>query len=212
MLALTLLSLLPLVEAQTIYKARFHEDVTGVSGQFNLKIKKENHASYQWSINANNFVSPNTCDLSAGLSYHIHSFWNNNYKDSAIFSDCGGPNLGGHYDPFLACSGATSSVAECAALGRRSDDYSCDTTKYLNGEYQFCEVGDLSGKFGKMMPNSAVDLTFEGEEILDYFGPLKANYDVNYDAPEEGITKSWVSIVFHCASDGSRQFCAKLIR
>lgn len=204
----TFLSLITLVNSQTAYRARFDEDVTGVSGRFDLKIDQTDNVSYEWSLDANNFVSPNSCDLSAGLAYHIHSNWDENDENSAFFGDCGSDQTGGHYDPFLACGPATSNTAECTALGRTRNDYMCDAAKYADGEYQLCEVGDLSGKFGKMMPESAADLTFKDEVILDHLGPLQANYDVT----EEGIRKSWLSIVFHCTTDYSRQFCAKFLR
>ena len=42
-----------------------------------------------------------------GLQYHIHTMYENLDESSAIGSDCDAPNLGGHYDPFLACGPAT---------------------------------------------------------------------------------------------------------
>ena len=184
-------------------------DQTDVKGSFKINVKDNGNAHYKFKVNLNDFVSHNNCDITDGLTYHIHSYWNDNYSSSAVGPDCGAEYTGGHYDPFLACGPATSNTDECGALARTKDDnyeYLCNPESHSRGEYQKCEVGDLSGKFGKVVPISPYNLIYEFESE-DVFGPVKANFDVNeYD----GITKSWASAVFHCSADGgSRQFCAK---
>jgi hypothetical protein len=186
------------------YIATFDEDTTMIEGEFEISISSGS-TEYDFDIDLNGFTSPDSCDLSAGLSYHIHSLWTHADVTSAVGGMCGGDYTSGHYDPFFACGGATSSTTECAALARTTP-YSCSTTTYGEGNYQFCEVGDLSGKFGKVMPASSTDLTFYFG-ASDMLGPLAANYDVASD----DVSKGWGSIVFHCAAGGSRQFCAKFV-
>ena len=197
------------VEAQdktSKYVATFDKATTDIDGEFEISIKDDGSVKYEVEFDLNDFTSFDQCDLTAGLGYHIHSTWTGGDVagvSSAVAGACGGQSTKGHYDPFLACGKATSSVDECALLGRTAATYACD---YSTNKAS-CEVGDLSGKYGKIMPKSSTDLKFKfkGEDAL---GPL----DENYAVVESGLTKTWESVVFHCAAGGSRQFCAKFVK
>lgn len=145
-----------------------------------------------------------------GLKYHIHR-WNygENDKDAYFGGDaCGATNTGGHWDPTIACSGATNNalcvnkggcVAQSSAVAIDSEAYQCSSDTYKEMPYA-CEVSDLSGKFGL----AAV----EGNKIsLEYEDPLLP--------PVEEMTSaiSPLSVVFHCSSSGApRVLCAKINR
>ena len=66
-----------------------------------------------------------------------------------------------------------------------------------------CEAGDLSGKFGKMMPSADNSRIFQGM-FVDPSPPLA----VNYNTPD-GISNQWVSVVMHCPADNARLACAR---
>lgn len=142
------------------------------------------------------------CDLTQGLSYHVHSYWENFASDVTSASGgsaCGGANTGGHYDPNLACSGASQNLTACNRLSRYGSIYDCQfTTKPWT-----CEVGDLSGRFGKLQGDD--NLMFTSSTFLtDNYPPYPQDYLVN-DLP---FWTSWASVVFHC-SNGDRLLCAK---
>jgi hypothetical protein len=192
----------PLVVAAT-YKAQI--DVGGAVGYFDLAIAN-GQAQYTWALDLTSFST--TCDLSQGLTYHIHSYWNNEAATSASLSECGASYTGGHYDPNLACSGSSQDISSlCVDLGRTSSSgytYSCNSANYAQGHYALCELGDISGKFGRAYATS--DKQFSSQGILiDYQPEYNANYQ-NADL----VSKQWASIVFHCGQDSSRLVCAKL--
>jgi hypothetical protein len=138
------------------------------------------------------------------LSYHLHAQWNLNEDYST--TDCG--TAGGHYDPFLGCGPATGAKADCAALGRTSDDsyvYSCRGA-YDNEEYGRCEVGDLSGKYG------AIPIDNDGHGLKRVEDdPLPAmNYHYQPALSDVSDGTEFASIVFHNGSP--RVLCGKLNR
>ena len=142
-----------------------------------------------------------SCDLTKGLSYHVHSYWDNfaSGVTSASGSDCVGANTGGHYDPTLACSGASQNLTACNRLSRFGSVYDC---QYLTKPYT-CEVGDLSGKFGSLPYNENLLFT-SSTFLIDNYPPYPEAYLVN-DLP---FWTMWASVVFHC-SNGNRLLCAK---
>ena len=194
------------------YIARFSPSSTGgVSGSFEVKVNSNGGAAYAWSIDANNFktqLAAKCAGYASGLTYHIHSYWKNGTSASAALEGCAAGVTGGHYDPFLACSTSSQSVAgNCTLLGRTVSagySYSC---KYSSGHYETCELGDLSGKFGYATPVSASDLTFSGSEY-DVAAPIAANY---YNGTSRISQYPWNSIVFHCPQTNTRLFCANLV-
>jgi len=121
-----------------------------------------------------------------GFKWHIHDLWEHT-QNAAVGSDlCGSTYTAGHYDPTAAC-GSASGNAECGTcdLGDGSE-YDCD---FLNDPYS-CEVGDLGGKFGKIMVGE--DATYTSE----FLPGLHVMYGK--------------SIVLHCGDSGDRAICAKL--
>jgi hypothetical protein len=140
------------------------------------------------------------------LNYHLHDQWNLNEDYST--TDC--DTTGGHYDPFLGCGPATAAKAECAALGRTSDEsyvYSCGGA-YDSKEYNRCEVGDLSGKYG------AISIDSDGYgygSISVEDDPLPAmNYHYQPALSDVSDGTEFASIVFHYGAP--RILCGKLNR
>ena len=133
--------------------------------------------------------------------YHIHTAWTNTTNKSAA----GGAlcaQAAGHYDPNLAC-GYTST--ECTQLGRQSAAaYNCTPAVYSAGQYSQCQIGDLSGKFGKTYGTNNV---FTQSATIPY--DVQPPYPANFLAAN-AISTAWSSVVFHC-SDNTRLVCAKLL-
>lgn len=149
---------------------------------------------------------PGTCDVAQGLTYHIHSFWNG--TSEALSGDnaaCGLAFTGNHYDPYLACGPNTEEVASCAALGRVTPAYTypCTSAAYGNGQYDYCEVGDTSGKFGKLFATDA-DLKLFSADVFDPSPALLPDYEA-----ASQLSSQWASLVVHCGS--SRILCAKFL-
>jgi hypothetical protein len=68
-----------------------------------------------------------------------------------------------------------------------------------------CEVGDLSGKFGRQYDTAGNRLFSSKGTLVDYQPPYNANYA---DANE--VSNMWTSVVFHCGKDASRLVCGKI--
>ena len=188
--------------ASSGFTAGFDEK-TGVTGYMQLKIQPA-EMFYSYSLDFTNYAT--TCDLSQGLSYHIHSFW----TDETATSSTSCADAGGHYDPYLAC-GPSSQEKDglCKSLNRTSSQgytYACNSENYGNGKHYACEAGDLSGKFGRMMPSEQNGKIFQGQ-FVDPSPVLSANFGT-----PEGIANQWMSVVIHCPADNSRLVCAQLIR
>ena len=189
-----------LVASAAHYCANFQRSSTsGVDGFFYMDISL-GHAMYEFSLDTSQFSTP--CDLSRGMTWHIHSYWNNYSSDSSSHTFCSSSYTGGHYDPNLACGPSSQeSAGLCAKLGRISSNgyvYHCNTTNFALGKYGSCEVGDLSGKFGRVYPAKDSNQVFAFQSSIDYLPPYVADYGI-----------SWYSVVFHCF-DGSRLLCAKI--
>lgn len=168
-------------------------------------------ARYRFSIDMSKF-DPGTCDISDGLTYHIHTYWTNSSTKSGANGYCNGPYTGGHFDPNLACSGSSQNIGSlCVDIGRTSTStppytYSCSAATYAAGHYAFCEVGDLSGKFGRPVPTSSLTLE-QTTDLVDYMPAYLANYKT-----ADAMTYPWQSVVFHCNQGGTRLFCAEFIQ
>jgi hypothetical protein len=185
------------------------EQAAGASGYFVAKIVNQT-AQYMFSLDLTNFDA-GVCDLSQGLTYHFHSYWKNASVTSSANSYCGGSYCGGHFDPNLACSPFSQDIGSyCVALGRTATStppytYSCNSSNYLNEKYPLCETGDLSGKFGRVLPSSN-GRVFQQSSILDIFPPYDASFKTS-----TVITKPWQSIVFHCPASNARLVCAEFV-
>jgi len=177
----------------------------GASGYFAMTLSPSlGQATYNLQLNLNGYANPLSCDLSKGLKYHIHSFWNNKTATSSAGQvACGAANTGGHYDPSFACSASSQGNIDttsynvsgqpvvkatyCALLGRTTTSrppykYSCNSTIFQQqGHFSQCEVGDLSGKFGVLLPVDATapgGLIFSSSPslITDTYPPILYDY------------------------------------
>ena len=95
-------------------------------------------------------------------------------------------------NPF--CKSKNSSKCVDGSTGAGMTTYSCNPTEYAKNPFA-CEVGDMSGKFGKLAIDGASKMgTLAGADL--YMSPLSE--------------LRGKSIVFHC-DGGARVFCAKLV-
>lgn len=84
---------------------------------------------------------------------------------------------------------------------------SCTSGDYAIGHVALCEVGDISGKFGSLLPSSSSSLMFSGSASNDPNPPLPRYYQAS-----DRISLPWASVVFHCPVAGNpRILCAQLI-
>jgi len=200
---------------------------SGASGYFGMVIDSvTGQATYGWNIDFNKFTPPAApVSVVGGLPWHIHSYWNNmGGKSSGDITTCVAGNTGGHYDPNLACGTASQSATTlCSTLGRTVSNgytYSCTANNYQKGQFGLCEVGDLSGKFGKLTyppPNNVATRT--GSNI--YSDPSAA-YVEDYLVANAGhtptptpngmnITLPWSSVVWHASNGPERVLCAQFV-
>lgn len=152
--------------------------------------------------------------VSKGLLFHIHDKWDQT-GISAVNGDCGAAFTSGHYDPTIACSGATANTY-CATKGgpvpsssanpAANGVYTCNPEAFAENPYT-CEIGDLNGKFGQPQVNHGAifypKFGFEGTP-LPYYSNLE---------------NTQLSVVFHCGGPsgddaspvrGNRIMCGKI--
>jgi len=170
------------------------------------------------------------CNVTQGLTYHIHSYWNNIATNSAGLSVCGTSTsgAGNHYDPHLACGPSSQAQTQsqatfyspstflasplCPTLGRTSAlgyAYACNSANYNAGLYDQCELGDLSGKFGKLYPMKGSSII--KRTSVDFTPPYAMNY-----LETSKLAETWASIVVHCGqtypvANTARIVCAKFL-
>jgi hypothetical protein len=170
-------------------------------------VDKDGEGEHTLELDLSGFTAlPETCDISQGLTYHIHSFWNDTSGTlSGDNAACGLIATGNHYDPYLACGPNTEETASCTALGRVSPGYTypCSSVDYGNGQYSYCEVGDTSGKFGKLFATDP-DMDFFSADVSDPTPALIPDYEA-----ASQVSNQWASVVVHCGS--SRILCAKFL-
>lgn len=169
--------------------------------------------TYSFSLDLTSF-NTGTCDLSKGLTYHFHTYWNNNTVTSSSNSYCGASYTGFHFDPNFACgpNSQDANTGKCAALNRTTTSkppyvYSCNPTNYQNGRYAYCETGDISNKFGYAFAKPGTRIFEELNPLVDYQPPYDANYKQG-----DAMSYQWQSIVFHCAETNARLVCAEFIK
>jgi hypothetical protein len=97
------------------------------------------------------------------------------------------------------------STAYCTALGRVEPNYTypCTVEAFGNGQYDYCQVGDTSGKFGKLFAADTTNLLFSADEF-DGSPALIPDYET-----ASQLSNQWASVVVHCGS--SRILCAKFL-
>lgn len=191
--------------ANDCFNANFNEDATGSTGHFGLDISATS-VTYSWDFDITGLSSP--CGAAEGLDVHVHSTWDG-FEGASSATQCSG--AGGHYDPTLACSPASSMSAECVALSRTAPQgysYACNPTDFAAGLQYLCEVGDIAGKLGTLFPSGDDAMAYAGE-LVDPFPPSAINFG---NGSNSGIATSWESIVLHCPSSGDRLLCAAFKR
>jgi hypothetical protein len=77
--------------------------------------------------------------------WHIHVKWGSK-NTSASYKQCSLAETGNHYDPLFAC-GPNSEYSEDAKCAPKIKNYTCNPGNY-SSNFEVCEKGDLSGKFG----------------------------------------------------------------
>ena len=184
--------------------------VSGASGWYNFDIDSDGEGQHTLALDLSGFTTlPGTCDLTQGLTYHLHAFWDD--ASGTLSGDnaaCALASTGNHYDPYLACGPNTQEGTACAALGRTSTSnpaytYPCSAEAYGDGQYEYCEVGDTSGKFGSLFATDA-DLHLFSADVFDPSPALIPAYET-----ASQLASPWVSVVVHCGS--SRILCAKFL-
>jgi hypothetical protein len=186
-------------------------NASGALGHVSMEISN-GVAQYMFNLDVNSLDTPSlTCDYSKGLTFHIHSYWNNaDTFTSVAYPTCSSTITGLHYDPNFACSSKSQqSSTGCKSLNRYFPhyNYTCNSTVFnQQGQYSLCEVGDLTGKFGSVYPTSSTNLQFSiSTPWTDYLPPYA------YDFDRADLTSNmWSSIVFHCKSPSAYLLCAKL--
>ena len=125
---------------------------------------------------------------------------------------CDAAYTAGHYDPMLKC-GSASTAQVCSMVGtgvpcclaKPATDY-C-----VNANIGTCEVGDLSGLYGKLaIVNNEGSKTAEGlcPDCIAHFNPKASATDGT------AAYNTWNSIVFHGTKDSpsARVLCADVVR
>uniref|UniRef100_A0A0G4FES4 Superoxide dismutase copper/zinc binding domain-containing protein n=1 Tax=Chromera velia CCMP2878 TaxID=1169474 RepID=A0A0G4FES4_9ALVE len=200
----------------TKYVAQFDEPE--VTGHFNMWLDDDSLSyAFQIEVDQSAFSTCSKLFTTGGLSYHIHSIWEN--IDDASSLDCGSDNTAGHWDPLYACGPASSQLkleddsvnTECVNYvdGDSVMDVS-DKYMPMQGDEDSAEAGDLSAVNGKVFSNQVG--VFSAYHTNTYPTGLTLK-DVNqqYLADLEVPTQpAWASVVFHCGEGGARLFCAKL--
>lgn len=181
------------------YGAKFDpKEASGASGKFSMLITASGRASYQWSLDLTNFngLHPNcnsTVIKKHGLKFGIYT---GDLNVTTNMSSVGCVNCGGRYDPYLACSKTSEfSSSFCKSILK---SYNCTKSTFSDGHSEYCEVGDLSGKFGVMIPaavdsNGKIVLKFDGSISNDPNPPLPVNY-MAMDHRSSG----WTTLALSC--------------
>lgn len=204
------------------------EEAGGAFGHFALSIQDDGTGSVNLEVDLNGIDKSvqQSCDLSQGLSVHIHGTWENNALNSGSGGlTCGLGKTSNHYDPYLGCSpksnnqdsGDTSKpsgLCHNANKGYPSTSkvpyvYGCNKAAFASKK-EVCEVGDITGKFGILLPlNATNNLVFKLSTTIDNYPLLKDDY-LSHD-----LTRGWASVVLHCAggtAKGKRLVCAKMTK
>ena len=190
-------------------------ETNGASGYFAMVLNDDGTALYYYSFSVLYMVvnkAMPTCDYSTGLQYFISPVWNLTAKSSSWGPTCSRRR----YDPTFACSPSPPMVPlpwQCRALGRptASNNSRCTPSLYAAGNYDVCEVGFLSAKFGR-----AVSSVFSGTNVLTYTYNSPPGALVDFTPPfpaafSGNVSTSpsrWSSITFTC--NGVPLFCGKL--
>jgi hypothetical protein len=141
-------------------------ETEGAAGAFSLALSPSTFSSRNsLALDLTEFsgYDASTCNLSNGLTLHIHGLWEDDASNSSSNFGCGAEKTGGHFDPALSCSPSSDSREQCELLNRTANhgySYLCTPDIFNAGNFFSCEVGDLSGKLGTIFP------TFVKQDVL----------------------------------------------
>jgi hypothetical protein len=112
-----------------------------------------------------------------------------------------------------ACSPNSESASTlCPGISRtgaQGYNYTCNPALYKGGLYAYCEMGDLSGKFGAAEETSPGSLVYSHKSMYTDLAPP---YWSNYGHSWPPVSIQWASVVFHCADTGARVACANIVQ
>jgi hypothetical protein len=149
--------------------------VTGeyVSGTVYFSQSGNKYTDGHWTVVLDdvNIEALTDMDCGGGLNWHIHEFTLDESRPECT-------DLGGHWDPTYGCGGASQhdNTGVCDFL------YNGTKTCTPEEDITMCEIGDLSGKMGRIALDTSYEQTYEDVYItnINVFSKL--------------------SIVFHCGS------------
>jgi len=174
------------------------------------------------------------------LNWHVHEYAGSGIRASgepgnANAPGCGGDVTGGHYDPFFACGGASQNdvvgngVCEVLRTTNQTPLGGAGNGKVLGPNYECstddqsrCEIGDQSGKLGKLDATLLVTVTTsatKGKKAKS----SRSEGAVATTRGQQRFTDTWInpisniegrSLVLHCCSDagcGPRLACANIL-
>jgi hypothetical protein len=186
----------------------------GADGYFRIILSDDN-AAYRMELDLSEFDT-SACTEDSSLTYAVFSYWNSSTLNGAGDTFCSESNTGLHYDPTFACSTYSQGRStDCAELGRTVADgykYNCTTAVYSAGDFDQCEIGDLSSKFGTIGASTTRDDTYAYG--ADYSLPLTYDYWKLFEADYQKATTDsgmWSSIGIGCNGGSTRLLCAKLV-
>ena len=214
----------------------YNEDGFQINGQVNFYrgvgwayYVRVNEKAYQNFTNTDNCFAENDPES----MFHIH--YGADFSGSGIAAECGPSFTGGHYDPTLACGGASGNnlckgtdtpagrnIPGASASVYNNDypstncqDKECpltygtncngDREKYVQNPY-LCEVGDLSGKAGKAKWTKRG----WGRKAVYTTSGIFTGDKVDYFDVLGDKKQNAQAVVFHCAGgsqSGARLFC-----
>jgi len=184
-----------------------HEPIAnGVTGKFIMDICNDgSKATYTGDMDLAGLVlGGNTKpDEADGFAFHLHS----NYIDVAN-NGIGAAGTSGHYDPAPSACGPASSNKNRPACDDKGANVSPSAYNCNPNNQAGCELGDLSGKLGKL--NFFSDsLKFD---IRNDLVPAKNNeFAISRDATDKDGSL-FQSVVFHNGDNGQRLFGARLVQ
>jgi hypothetical protein len=166
----------------------------GASGFFSVTLNNVGTASYLYKLDLTQVTS--TCPFqTAGFNYHLHTIWPTSTTSLSAqgTAGCAAGLTGGHFDPLLACSGASPL---CNALNRTAKSYSCSPSIFAQTPSR-CEIGDISGKFGMAMATGTGVFDRSTVPLVDSYPPSPSAYQ--YQAvgnnPLSAAQLYWTSVV-----------------
>jgi len=201
------------VEAKDKLKATFDDTFIQATVAVKQSSKDAEKNNAQWTVKFDTFKENELCQ-SGSLNWHIHQYRVLGDDTGLGDAECGAAITGGHYDPTFACGGSSQNNANgsCDELRNTPRNIPAvqedvpegpvigSTSEYTancgNENQSACEIGDQSGKMGKLTTSRSK------QKFKDYW--------------MEPLSKiEGKSIVLHCCDENggcsARIACANLL-